>query len=122
MQFTSNNYSTFGNGLFVDHLSPACSVNEYYDDPYLYVIGGDTTYIERININRLDAWEVLTVRLDDMQDTSLDLSGSTRCFSPISFENFIYLTPGFINSAPSDEMLKHGKLNILVHYRMHYLV
>ena len=45
-----------GSELYFAIDNPACVVNDYVDNiPYLYVIGGDTTYTERIDLDLLNS-------------------------------------------------------------------
>ena len=87
----------------------SCAVNEYYNDPYLYVFGGGSVYIERINLNNLQHWEQLTLRLDDtsIQGSTFSWSESSNFgyFAIFSIKNYIYILGGYEgDSDNSDEM------------------
>ena len=42
-----------GPDLNVGHFKQSCVVNQFTQQPYLYVLGGETNVIERINLNHV---------------------------------------------------------------------
>ena len=93
----SSNSLTAGPSLQKTRHAPSCIVNEYENDPHLYVIGGDQSQIERINLNVLDKWEILIITLDDdyfATGSTFDCDTYCMLMSIVSFNQYIYLIGG----------------------------
>ena len=89
-----NNSLTSGDSLSTSRFVPTCIVH----DSYLYVIGGDTTVIERISVLNnvlFNSWETMPFSFDNIAGTSYDFSDDMRFFMPISYKNYIYLVTSY---------------------------
>ena len=88
-----------GNSLLSSRGIPSCVVNEYLDDPYLYIIAGNNINIERIKLNEnilTNEWELLPFQLS-INNVKTELS-ELGFSSPISYTNFILLLGGYDRS------------------------
>ena len=75
-----------------------CVVNNFDENnPYLYIFGGDSVYIERINLNNLDTWYVLSQRFDSdsIDGSSFSFDSAIRHFAIVSYYNYIFLINGY---------------------------
>ena len=111
---------TQGVSLTNARYQPTCAVSNWEDDPYLYVILGQSSYIERINLNTLDKWEVLSLRFDDnyIDGSEYNLnSGEGRLPAVVSFNQYIYTVTGYPSSADTDQVyyldVENWELNLV---------
>ena len=99
-------YSRVGQScISTDYYKHLDGSNYQYDNKsigydYLYVIAGDTPYIERINLSNTyndvltNSWETLSVTLNNVQGFNYDFGGTVRHIFVAPFKNFIYLIGG----------------------------
>ena len=58
----------------------------------MYLFGGDAYEIERLNVDAMQEWEILTQKFQDIDGTSFDFTtGEIRHGMPISYFNYILL-------------------------------
>ena len=99
-----NNDLVSGSTLQASVYRPCCIVADYgTDNPYLYVLAGKTTKIQRISLNHvtLNTWELLTTELtvtDSGCDT--DYSSDAAAYG-VAYNNLIYIIGGYTYSGAS---------------------
>ena len=99
----------------------SCVVNNYNEDEsdgdyYMYVIGGDSIYFERINLDNVIKtyesggtvsgvkWELINktgvyLNCDMSNDCKMDFSGEIRKLAVTSYQHYIYIIGGATNTA-----------------------
>ena len=93
--FASDVYSS-GPSLNYARFRTTCVVNEYETNPYLYAFGGNSPYIERINLNTLDKWSVSAQKFYyDIDGASFEFDDYSSHWAIVSYFNFIFLLNGF---------------------------
>ena len=113
---TNTGFQMTGESLTFTRNWPSCAVNSFLDNVYLYVIGGDSVVIERINLDELideyessnktdisgTQWETLSgVLLSCSSDPrcTFDTSGYIRTVGVASVNQCIYIIGGETNDA-----------------------
>ena len=102
----TNTYTT-GNSLNVSRFAPECAISysQYNDanygvtDAYLYVIGGQTQVIERIDVTgnvSSSLWETAFIMSDTVSGAVFDFTSSNNNYwSAISYYDVIYMWGGW---------------------------
>ena len=112
-----------GNNLNHGRDRGTCGVSDYLDDPYVYVVGGDTIYFERMNLN--DAivntsgatWQVLNAKLDCVDNYGCYGSGSWAGGLGLhAFDKYIFILSGFYVSSWSENVLVYDVENDFYNY------
>ena len=86
------NTTITGPSLSYGHFTAPTIVNNYNIIPFLYVFGGDTIYIERLNSNELNEWETISI-LTNIDGSTIDYSVTRVMVCNIMFNincNIIY--------------------------------
>ena len=101
---------TFGKDLNTAVLRPTCVMidNDYFNvNPYWYIFGGETTAIQRIDINSSDLanekWFVLITELS-VSNSNCDVNDWSSLYASgaVLFNNLIYMIGGYDASDSSD--------------------
>ena len=96
-----------GNTMNAARYRPAAIVSEYdTDNPYIYVMGGHSKYIERLNLNNPQngEWELLQLLLESSISDEFDVAVNKYSAHGIAtFANFIYLIGGYDSGNETDK-------------------
>ena len=85
-----------------------CIGNDYSGDgeTYLYLIGGDTIYIERINMYDIGSgWETLGVTLNDVMNSTASYSSGVRHLGIVGYYNYIYFIAGRVAAVENPDVV-----------------
>ena len=82
-----------------------CVVDNYHiNNPFLYIFGGDTIYIERINLNTLDKWEEVTQQFSDIDGSTFSFSTAIRGLVPIVYDKYVLFMGGYDGDADNQDI------------------
>ena len=94
-----------GPSITYSRVEHTCVIDNYHiNNPFLYIFGGDSIYIERINLNTLDEWEELTQQFLDIDGSSFSFSTAIRQLVPIVFDKYVLLMRGYDGDADNEDI------------------
>lgn len=90
-----------------NHYRPGCTSITYNNKSQLYIIGGKTTKIEKIDLNNVNlGWTYTNSSLEEINsDTGIDYA-TARVMNTLTFESCIYIIGGYdATVVPEDDII-----------------